>query len=132
MRLIAKIVVSLVVNAATLLIAAVVLDDFTIDELTFPIVVVIFTIIELIARPALETVIDENVQWAASFVGLVAAFVTLLVTDLVSDGLNIEGLSTWLIATLVVWAGAWIVGLLFAARLTRKIVGERADRRGRD
>lgn len=125
MRLIARIVVSLAVNAATLLIAAIVLDDFTIDEINFPIVVVIFTVIELIARPALETVIDENAQWAASFVGLVATFATLLVTDLVSDGLNIEGLSTWLIATLIVWAGAWLVGLLFAERIIRKIAGDR-------
>ena len=124
-RFIARVIVSLAINAVALLIAAIVLDGFTIDELNFPVVVVIFTIIQLIARPALETVIDENAQWAASVVGLVAAWVTLLVTDMVSDGLNIEGLGTWIVATLIVWGGAWIVGLLFAERMIKKIAGDK-------
>ena len=128
MRLVAKIVVSLIINTVTLLVAAILLSDFRIDVLEFPIVVVIFTVVELIARPALETVIDENAQWAASFVNLVAAFVTLLVTDLVSDGLDIEGIGTWIIATLIVWGGAFIVSLLFAERMIRKIAGDRERR----
>lgn len=125
MRLLAKILVSLAVNAIALLVAAIVLDDFRIDELSFPVVVVIFTAVELVARPALETVIDENAQWLASFVGLAAAFVTLLVTDLLSDGLDIEGVGTWVIASLIVWGGGLVASLLVADRIMRRVVGER-------
>lgn len=125
MRLVAHVVVALVVNAVALLLAAILLDDFRIDELNFPVVVLIFTAVQLVARPALETVIDENAQILASFVGLIAAFFTLLVTDLISDGIDIEGIGTWIVATLIVWAGALVTGLLFAKRITERIAGAR-------
>ena len=124
MRFIASIVVALVVSAVALLVAALLLDGFDVSTVTFPVLVIEFAAILLIARLALETVIDKNVHILSSFVGLIGAFVALVVTDLVSDGLSISGVSTWIFATLIVWAGMLLAGLLFGAALFRRIAGE--------
>ena len=125
MRLIARLVVMVVTTFLALLLAAVLLDDFRTDAVSFPLVLGIFVLVILVARPALETVIDENLQWAASFVGLVAAFVALLITDILSDDLEIEGVVTWILASLIVWIGAIVADLLIGRWLLRKIAGER-------
>jgi hypothetical protein len=125
MRLVARLVVMVVTTFLALLLAAVLLDDFRTDAVSFPLVLGIFVLVILVARPALETVIDENLQWAASFVGLVAAFVALLITDILSDDLEIEGVVTWILASLIVWIGAIAADLLIGRWLLRKIAGER-------
>lgn len=126
MRLLARLLTSVVAAFVALLIAAVLFDDFKIDELAFPLVVGIFVLVILVARPALENLIEENVQWAASFVGLVAAFVSLLVTDLLSDDLEIEGFVTWILASLLVWAAAVVADLLVGRWLLRRLAGDRS------
>lgn len=130
MRMLASIVVSLVVSAVALAVAALVLDGFDVSTVTFPVLVIEFAAILLIARLALETVIDRHAHILSSFVGLIGAFVALVVTDLVSDGLSISGVSTWILATLIVWAGMLLAGLLFGAAIFRRIAGEERDRRG--
>ncbi|HWI22406.1 MAG TPA: hypothetical protein VNT22_07310 [Baekduia sp.] len=129
MRLVASIIVSLTTSAVALLVAALLLDDFEIDALTFPVLVVEFAVILAIARAAMETWIDKNVHVLSSFVGLIGAFVALVVTDWVSDGLSIEGTSTWLLSTLIVWGGMLIASLLLGRALFRRIVGD--DRGGK-
>lgn len=126
MKLVAQVVVGLVVNAIALLIAAIVLDRFTISELTFPIVVVIFTVVGLVARPVIEAFVEKNAQVVASFVGLVAAFVTLLITDMVSDSLNVEGIGTWVIASVIVWLGRIAADLAVSKRLTDRLLAGRS------
>lgn len=127
MRLLASIVVSLVTSAVALLVAAVLLDGFEISTVTFPVLVVEFAVILLVARAAIETVVDKNAHMLSSFVGLFGAFAALLVTDVVSDGLSIDGAGAWILATLIVWAGMILAGLLLGRALFRRIAGE--DRR---
>lgn len=128
MRIASQLVVGLAANAVALLVAAIALDRFTISELTFPIVVVIFTAVGLLARPVIEAVIEKHAQIVASFVGFVAAFVTLLITDLVSDGLDVEGLGTWIIASLIVWLGRIVADVAIARRLHERLLGGRDTR----
>jgi putative membrane protein len=128
-RLLAQFVVGLATSAIALLVAAIVLDRFTISELTFPIVVVIFTVVGLITRPVIEALIDDHAQVLASLVGLAAAFVTLLITDLVSDSLDVEGIGTWVLASLIVWIGRIVADLLLAERILGRLLGtDRAAR----
>lgn len=60
----------------------------------------------------------------SSFVGLIGAFAALLVTDLLSDGLDIEGTTTWIFATLIVWGGMILADLLIGRWLIRRLVGD--------
>jgi uncharacterized membrane protein YvlD (DUF360 family) len=126
LRFIAWIVVGLVTNAVALLVAAAVLDGFDIDAVAFPVVVIVFTLIGALAHPVIEAFIEKSVQLLASFVGLVAAFVTLLITDVVSDNLNISGIDTWILATLILWAASLLTSLLIGKRIYERISGQRA------
>jgi hypothetical protein len=51
---------------------------------------------------------------------LAATLIGLIVTSLVSDGLEIDGTLTWVLATVIVWAAAliahWILPLIFVKR----------------
>ncbi len=50
-------------------------------------------------------------------IGLVSTFVALLVASLVPDGLTISGITTGILASLIVWIvtaiGGWLLPLLF-------------------
>ena len=43
---------------------------------------------------------------------LVATLVSLIVTDLISDGLSIDGVGTWLAASVLVWAAALLAAFI--------------------
>jgi hypothetical protein len=126
-RYLAQVVVALGANAVALLVAAIVLRRFTISDLTFPIVVIIFTGIWLLARPVVRALLKEYASAATSIVGLPLAFVTLLVTDLVSDGLDVEGIGTWVIASIIVWVGGLAFELAFGEAITKRITGRSGD-----
>ena len=124
MRIVARIVVCLATSAIALLIAATVLDGFHISALTFPIVVVVFAAISAIVRPVTEALLERNVRALSSFVGLIAAFLTLLVTDILSKGLTVNGVSTWIIGSLIVWGGQVVADMIVGPRLFRRIARE--------
>ena len=124
MRLLAHLIVALVTSAVALAIAALVLPGFEITGITFPVLVIEFALILVIARAALETIIDKNAHIFSSFVGLIGAFVALLVTNAVSDGLTIDGIDTWIFATLIVWGGMILADLLIGRALFRRISGK--------
>ncbi len=103
MRLIIRIVLALVVNAIALLIAASVVDGVSIDATSFVIAVIIFTLLSLLLRPMLAYVVARSLRPLLGIIGLVTTFVILLITDLLSDGLDIEGTTAWILATVIVW-----------------------------
>ena len=127
MRLLASIVVSVVASAVALIVAAVLLDDFTLKATTFPIVAILFAAILLVARATTETVVDKHAHLLSSFVGLIGAYIALLVTDIVTDGLNIEGIRTWIIGTGIIWLGMILANLILAKRITTAMVKQRRE-----
>jgi hypothetical protein len=111
---------TLATSAIALLVAAILLDGFSIKEWLFPVVVVVYTLVSLIVRPLLGWGVRRWAEGASSLLGLGVTYVTLLVTDLLSDSLTIEGAFAWAVGTLIVWA-AWVV--------TDLIIGGRQRRR---
>jgi putative membrane protein len=117
-RLAVRIVLAVVVNAIALLIAAAVLDGVRIDATGFVIAVAIFSLASLILRPVVAWIV---LRWARPLLGVIAlvtTFVLLLVTDLLSDGLEIEGALDWVLATVIVWLATMIYDL-FSVRIQR-------------
>jgi hypothetical protein len=55
-------------------------------------------------------------------IALVTTFVILLITDLLSDGLNITGVTDWILATVIVWL-ATVLFDIFDRRLQRMVLG---------
>jgi len=106
--------VALGVNAVALLVAAALLDRMSVGTGTFIVAVIIFTAISVVAPVLVRAVVREWVPVLTGAVSLIATYLALLVTDILSKGLNIEGFGTWILATLIVWAAS--LGLMAGAR----------------
>ena len=84
----------------------------SIEWSAFIMAVAIFTLVEVLAEPLLTKIALGSVPALRGSVALIATFVGLLVTDLVSDGLNIVGATTWILATIIVWLGGLLAGII--------------------
>ena len=129
-RLVVRTLVTLAGNAIGLIIAAVILDDVSIDVLSFIVAVVIFTGVLAITQPFLATQLRRRGPSALGGVSLIATFVALVITDILSDGFDISGVLTWIEATVIVWAGALLAVFVLPFLGLRKYMRERrADER---
>ena len=99
-RLLIRLAMFLGSSAIGLFVAALILDGFSLAVTSFVLVVVIFAILQ----EALSLAIPKHVVLGA--VGLASTFVALVLTDILSAGLRIRGLWTWVWATLIVWLAA--------------------------
>jgi putative membrane protein len=92
-------------NAITLLIAASFLDRFGINAVPFIVAVAIFTAVVILLKPFVESLAGKYARQATWVAGLVTTYVALLVADILSNGIEIEGGGTWIMATIIVWLG---------------------------
>jgi len=124
-RLLAAVVLRLLANAAGLLIAAAVLDGFRVTATAFVWVVVLFTLIEVVLDPL---VLKISIQYAPVLrggVALVTTLVGLIVVTIVSDGLQVSGMTAWVVGTLIVWLGGVLAALLLPLFLFKKTMSQR-------
>ena len=119
-RLLARLILNLLANAVGLLVAAALLSGFHINGVAFVIAVVIFTLVEVVADPLITKVALTSVPALRGGVALVTTLVGLFVTTLISSGISINGLSTWILATLIVWLFALIATLVIPLFLFKK------------
>ena len=91
--------------------------------------VLIFTGVEVLVEPMFQKMTLRSASGLQGGVALIATLVGLIVTDLISDSVSIEGVTTWIAATVIVWLGGvlafWILGLIFI----KNRVEDRRDRR---
>jgi uncharacterized membrane protein YvlD (DUF360 family) len=111
-RLIVRTLVAVAANAIGLLVAAAVLDGFHLNASGFVLAVIIFTVVFALMQPFLISQMRGRAGRALGGVALIATFLALLITDLVSDGLNIEGVGTWIAATVIVWLAAVLAAFI--------------------
>ena len=104
-RFIVRTGIALLGNAIGLIVASLVFDGFEIDVTAFVFAVIIFTVAVALMTPFLASTLRRNQSSSAALggVALIATFVALVITDLLSDGLSISGIGTWIGATVVVW-----------------------------
>ncbi len=127
-RFLISALIKLLANALGLLAAWGLLSGFHINGVSFVIAVVLFTVIELIAEPFFRQLAVRQVPALAGGVALVSTFVGLVLTSALSDGLSISGVTTWILATLVVW----LVGMLGAIILPLFVLKRTAERHRKD
>jgi putative membrane protein len=60
-------------------------------------------------------------------VALIATFASLIITVLVSDGLSIDGVGTWIAATVIVWVAALLAAFILPFLGLRKFLESRRD-----
>ncbi len=99
-------------NAIGLLLASLILNGFAIKPISFIVVVLVFTVVQVIAEPLILKLGEKKAPALKGGIALIVTFVGLLVTDLISSGLTVGGVSNLLAATLLVWLGALIASMV--------------------
>lgn len=107
-RLIVRTLVAVAANAVGLIVASIVLDGFSIDVTSFIVAVVIFTIVFAVLQPFLAVQLRRLGNGAMGATALIATLVSLVITDLISDGFSISGVGTWIAAAVIVWLAALV------------------------
>jgi hypothetical protein len=110
-----SVLVYLIANAIGLIVAAIVLDDMTLNSSGFLLALVIFTGIEVVIQPLIVQTSIRHARALSGSSALLASFVALVVTVWISDGIQITGTATWLLATVVVWAAALLAAFILPA-----------------
>jgi putative membrane protein len=126
-RMLISLAIHLAANALGLIVAALVLDDMSIDAAAFILALIIFTVVEVVVEPLLQKMAVRNAQALQGATALFATFIGLLITDIVSDGLSIEGAWTWVLATVIVWLGAMLAAFILPLIFVRNRVEERRN-----
>ncbi len=113
-RLLVRTAVLLAANAVGLIVANLVLSGMDLDVSAFFIALVIFTVAVALMQPFLMSSMRRRGASAAALggVALIATLIALIVTDLVSDGLSIDGVGTWIAATVIVWAASLLAAFI--------------------
>jgi putative membrane protein len=100
-------------NAIGLWITSLILDDdMSISGAAFVIAVVIFTVLMLVLDPVVSRLAEKYADFLVGGSALVSTALALLLTDWISDGLSIDGIGTWFLATFLVWIITAIVGVV--------------------
>ncbi|WP_319545473.1 hypothetical protein [Ruegeria conchae] len=99
-------------NAIGLLLASLLLAGFAIKPISFIVVVIVFTLVQVVAEPLLLKLGEKKAPALKGGIALIVTFVGLLVTDLITAGLTVGGVSNLLAATLLVWLGALIASIV--------------------
>jgi uncharacterized membrane protein YvlD (DUF360 family) len=116
-RMLIRVAVALLGAAIGFIVAAAVLDDMRLTGAAFLIAVVIFVVLTAVLQPLIEKIGDERASIISAGSALITTLVALLLTDLLSDGLSIDGIVTWILAALIVWPctalASWILSRMF-------------------
>ena len=124
-RLAIRLVIALVSNAVGLIVAAAVLDGMSLNATGFIVAVVVFTVVFALLQPFLVSVLRRSPGPVLGGVALIATLVSLIVTELLTDGLSIRGVGTWIAATVIVWLGSVLAAFILPYLGLKKYLDER-------
>lgn len=124
-RLLIRTLVAVAANAIGLIVAAIVLDGFHINVASFVVAVVIFTVVFAVLQPFLALQLRRLGNGAIGATALIATLVSLIVTDLLSDGFSIRGVGTWIAAPVIVWLAALAATFVLPFLGLKKYLDER-------
>ncbi|HEX2428005.1 MAG TPA: hypothetical protein VHI53_08750 [Gaiellaceae bacterium] len=124
-RLLVRLLIAFASNGVGLIVAAAVLDGMSLDATGFVVSVVIYTIVFALLQPFLISVLRRSPGSVLGGVALIATLVSLIVTTLLTDGLSIHGVGTWIAATVIVWLGSVLAAFILPFLGLKKYLDER-------
>lgn len=127
-RLLLRTLIFLASAALGLLAASAVVDGFTVAASGFVVTVAVFALAQSILSPFIFKMSSRYAPAFLGGIGLASTFVALLLARLWTDGLRVEGVSAWVLATIVVWVVTALATVLLPVVLLRE---KRARRPGR-
>jgi hypothetical protein len=128
-RFIVRTGILLAANAVGLIVASIALGGFGISVTGFLIALVIFTACTALLTPFLESQFRRRNSAALGGVALIATLLSLIITDVASDGISISGLGGWLGGTVVVWGCSLLAAFVLPYLGLKRYLENRDDRR---
>lgn len=119
-RFIATAVITLLANALGLIIASLLLDGFSVEPIGFVMSVIFFTGVEVLLEPFIVKMAIRYLPALRGGIALVTTLVGLLLTSIFTDGLQIQGFSTWVLAPLIIWLSVLLAGILLPLVIFKK------------
>src|SRR5262245_58341150 len=101
--------------AVALWVCSLILDDMSVTWVGILTASLVFAVAMSLLTPLVGSLVRQYAEGANAFVGLIVVFLSLVVTNLVSDELDIDGAITWVLATVIVWVAVVVVRLLLGA-----------------
>ena len=129
-RLLARTAVNLIANAIGLWVASLLLDDMGLTASGFVVAVLIFTGVELLVTPMIRQMALKQSSALLGSTALVATLVSLIVATIITDGLDISGIGTWVLATVIVWAVSLVGVIVVPMFLFKQVLSERSANQG--
>jgi putative membrane protein len=129
-RLLARMILELLANAVGLLVATWLLDGFSMSASAFAVVVVIYSVLKFVLDPLILKMSIQYVPALRGGIALVTTLVSLVITSALNDGLQIKGVDTWILATLIVWLFGLIASLLLPVFVFKNALSDDDDGRG--
>jgi putative membrane protein len=123
LRFLVKTLLSFLANAVGILVAASVVNGFTIHGVSFIVAVTLFTLATVILGPLVIKIALTSAPYLMGGIALVTTFVGLIITTIFTDGLSINGLSAWLASTFIVWVFSILANVLLPLVMFKKILG---------
>lgn len=119
-RMLISAAIFVLANAIALLVASLLLgESFSFTATGFIFATLLLSIVEALAGPLVERMSEKNLPALKGGVALVTTFIGLLITNVLVGGMTVQGASTWLMATILVWAGALIATILLPMVLVK-------------
>ena len=122
LRFLLRVAVFLGSSAIGLLVAAWLVPGVTVRPLGFVIAVVIFTIAQAILAPFFLKLASRYASAFLGGIGLVSTLAALILASVLSHGLSIRGVGSWVAATVVVWLVTAVATLLLPMLVLKKKV----------
>lgn len=108
-------------SALGIWVTSLILEDFTVNFVGLLIAAVIFTVAQGLLSPFIFKMTTKYANAFIGGVGLLSTFVALLITTLLVDDLAIDGVTTWILGTILVWLvtaiATWVLPLIFLRNL---------------
>ena len=122
-RMLTSAVIYILANAVALFVTSLVLGaSFILTFKGFVVATLLLSVVEALAGPLITRMSERRFPALSGSVALITTFVGLWITTVAVGGMEIHGLSTWLLATILVWAIALIASFFIAKYLIKQAV----------
>ncbi len=121
MRLIASII--------GLVVAALVLDGFSITTEGFIMTILVFVVASALFEPFILKLSIQYLPALRGGIALVSTLVSLLITATFTNGLSINGIETWIFAPFIVWISVIVAGILLPLVVFKKVLTKHISER---
>ena len=107
--------------------ADLILADFSVSGWTSYVwVALIFAVVQAILSPLIGNIVSRNASAFSGGVGIVSSLVALAITNIASSSLTVSGgITTWILAALIVWVFGAIAAFVLPFILVKRAVSDR-------